>query len=301
MISNPLPNKPLPPIEEVAFSFNGIELQLSVQRNDLIHPLISGNKWRKLQAFVEQESQGLMSFGGAWSNHLLAIAALGRMLDKPTVGWIRGDESRKVNHYERWLQQLGMKLHYLSREEYKDKAACQQKVRMLYPNFQLIPEGGEPQPHFAAFDNWLEEIPLHFSHFLLSCGSGATLIGMCKALQLRPREVQLVGIHAVNMSKEINRLTAASQAIWPNAQVIGSPDGKRFGKLSPKRFAMSKAFFEQTGIAPDPVYDASVLLWYAQAVFEGQIPHGSKVLWLHSGGITGWAGYASECQELFGL
>lgn len=301
MIPLPLPIKPLPPIEEVAFSFEGVRLQLSVQRNDLIHPLISGNKWRKLQAFLTQDSEGMQSFGGAWSNHLLAVAALGRMLHKPTIGWIRGEENRSPNHYERWLRQLGMRLHYLTREEYKDKSICHAKAHEYYPHFLIIPEGAEPQPNFLAFDFWLAEIPTKYTHCLLSCGSGATLLGLCHALRNKPRDLMLLGIHAVNLNQEISRLHAQSQKIWPNTLVSANVDGKRFGKISEQRTEIARAFFKGTGIAPDPLYDASVLLWYYQAVKEGRLPNSHDMLWLHSGGITGWAGFESESHKLFSL
>lgn len=301
MIATHLTIRPQPPIEDVAFSFEGISMRLHVQRNELIHPLISGNKWRKLEAFFGDAYLGYQSIGGAWSNHLLALAAMGKMLGKPTVGWIRGEEVRSANKYEDWLNQLGMRVHYLSRAAYKHKEAVYALAQRTYPEYRLIPEGGHPQPHFKAFENWLQELPDSYTHFLIGCGTGATLTGMAHALQAKPRKVHLIGISAIHLPQEIQRLNSEALAIWPQTTIEGPMDGKRFGKISGQRLEISKALFQQTGIVPDPVYDASVLLWFQKAVVNGFFCPHDRVLWLHSGGITSWAGYPLECHKLFGL
>lgn len=293
--------KPPPVIEEVAFSFDGIHLTFAIQRDDLNDPLISGNKWRKLQAFLTHEAEGYQSFGGAWSNHLLAVAALGKKLGKPTVGWLRGDEQRIPNIYERWLSQLGMQLHHVNRDVFKKKNDLHRLANAAYPNYFTIPEGGWPQPHYRAFYEWLEEIPHHYTHYLIGCGSGTTLIGMCEALHKHSRNVDLIGVHAMNMQVEINRLQQACSKIWPRTTVQSAVDAKRFGKISESRFRIAKSFFEQTGIAPDPIYDSSVLLWYWQAMVSGKLEPNAKYLWLLSGGATSWAGFPSECNKLFSL
>ncbi len=301
MITAHLSTGPPPPIEEVAFSFEGHFVKLHVQRNDLIHPLVSGNKWRKLAAFVQPQAVGYLSFGGAWSNHLLAVAAMGKMLQQKTVGWIRGEEQRETNTYERWLKQLDMELQFVPRSLFKNKEALYAQAAKHYPELTIIPQGGYPQPSSITFDRWLQEIPPSFTHYLIGCGTGATLLGLAEALQKNARPVTLIGISAIHMPEELERLQQEVQHFWPNSIVNGPPDGKRFGKISTQRLRLSKIFFEQCQLAPDPVYDASLLQWYVEAVQSRYFGANDRVLWLHSGGLSSWAGFRLECHELFGL
>lgn len=288
-------------IEAVVFSFDGCNIALQVLRDDLIHPLISGNKYRKLQAFVKEEAAGYVSFGGAWSNHLLAVAALARLQGVSSVGYIRGDEHRPLNLYESWLKQLGMKLHHLSRKQYADKDALYAICNIKHPQFQCIPEGGHPQPNGLAFDHWVGDIPANTDHLFLSCGTGASMLGLAAALHRAKRKTKIWGISAINAPKFLQKLQTDVSLLHPNALVMGSPAGQRFGKNNEHELALAKAFFEQTGIAPDPVYDSRVLAVLVEQFQLGQIKAADRVLWLHSGGMTGWAGYPSECHELFGL
>jgi len=287
--------------EAVVFSFNGHNIRLLVQRDDQLHPLISGNKYRKLQAFVRTDAVGYVSFGGAWSNHLLAVAALARMQGVPSVGYIRGDELRPFNDYERWLTQLGMELKHISRKQYSDKAELYATTASQHPAFQLIPEGGHPQPNGLAFDHWVQEIPEQTDHVLLSCGTGATLLGLAAAMHRAGRKTKLWGISAINAPKFLEQLQLEASQLYPHVQVCASLGGQRFGKNTTKELDLAKAFFKQTGIAPDPVYDSRVLTVLVDCFEKGLFTSTDSILWLHSGGLTGWAGYPSECQELFGL
>ena len=294
--------KPLPSrIEAVVFSFNGHNIPMLVQRDDQLHPLISGNKYRKLQAFVQEDTAGYVSFGGAWSNHLLAVAALARMQGLRSVGYIRGDETRPHNLYERWLTQLGMELRHVSRQQYGDKAALHEAAAIQYPAFSCIPEGGYPQPNSLAFDRWLQEIPEKTDHILVSCGTGATLLGLAAAMHRAERNTKLWGISAINAPKFLAQLQTEVHTFFAHATVYGSLKGQRFGKTEAKEMAIAREFFKQTGIAPDPVYDSRVLAVLVEQFDNGNLTAADNILWLHSGGITGWAGYPSECHELFGL
>jgi 1-aminocyclopropane-1-carboxylate deaminase len=289
-------------IEAVAFAFDGVEISFYVQRDDLLHPLLSGNKYRKLQAFVQADAIGYVSIGGAWSNHLLAVATMARIQGVKSVGFVRGNENRAQNLYERWLNQLGMELIHLSRETYSHKEKIYEEAKLRFPEYQIVPEGGHPQPHGRAFDAWVAEIPPFISHLILSCGTGASFLGLAGALHRAGRDdIRLLGVSAIGAQAQLDRLQMDGQSVHAHSSVFGPLDGKRFGKISAERLLLAKSFFEQTGIAPDPVYDTHLLAQIVQLHRNGTLGHQDKVLWLHSGGITGWAGYPSECNELFGL
>lgn len=288
-------------IETVVFSFQDFNIRLLVQRDDQIHPLLSGNKYRKLQAFVNPDTAGYVSFGGAWSNHLLAVATLARLQGVAAIGYVRGDEQRPMNLYERWLMQLGMELKHVSRKFYADKPALYAHASSANPQYQLIPEGGHPQPHAEAFDQWVSEIPEHVSHILVSCGTGASLLGLAEALNKLGRSIHLWGISAVSSPKFIAQLNTEARKRFEHAQVFASVEAQAFGKNTSSERHLAKTFFEQTGIATDPIYDSRVLTFLIQAFTTGMLQEHEQILWLHSGGLTGWAGYASESHELFGL
>lgn len=290
-------------IDELAFNYLGSEIRLSVKRDDLIHPLVNGNKWRKLAAFVEDigATNALVSVGGAYSNHLLAVASLAKALRLPSYGYLRGDENRAENTYERWLQQLGMQLIKLPRAEYNDKSLLYPFLKSQHPSALLIPEGGHPLPTTNRLANLLDEQPLHYEHLLVSCGTGATILALAAGLAARKEQLQLHGISVINQVNFIAELQRKLQTIYPHSQVSAHPEKLRLGKLSHAMLAISKACFEQTGLAPDPIYDAALLLYAHEALQSGKIKPEDRCLWVHSGGLPGWSGYPLECQQLFGL
>lgn len=293
-------------IEQLSFNYLGITLQLRVKRDDLIHPLINGNKWRKLAAHLLASDlapgQTIASVGGAYSNHLLAVAALGKMLGLRTYGFVRGDEMRTANPYDHWLQQLNMQLVRLPRAMYRDKHLCYGYIKTNYPDVQLIPEGGHPLPSHQPLAALLDEQAFDYQHLYVSCGTGATLLALAAGLAERQQDhLRLHGVSVEKKPENITELASKTLALHANSKVYHSPSGRHFGHLTPEMLAISKACFEQTGIAPDPIYDALVLLQIYQNHQNGSHQANDKILWLHSGGLPGWVGYPLKCQELFGL
>lgn len=290
-------------IDELAFHYLDTPIRLFVKRDDLIHPLVNGNKWRKLAAFFNEASEfnAIVSIGGAYSNHLLAVASLAKTLHLPAYGYIRGDEHRAINTYEHWLQQLGMQLVRIPRAEYSNKSALYNYLKAQYPTALLIPEGGHPLPTNNRLADLLDEQPLHYEHLLVSCGTGATLLALAAGLAARKLQLALHGVSVISQANFINELQAQARAIYPHSHVWPHPEKKRLGKLSTAMLAISKACFTQTGLAPDPIYDAALLLYVYEALKSGKMKPEERCLWIHSGGLPGWSGYNLECQQLFGL
>ena len=290
-------------IDELSFHYLDTPIRLSVKRDDLIHPLVNGNKWRKLASLFDEASEhnALVSVGGAYSNHLLAVASLAKALHLPAYGYIRGDEHRAENTYERWLQQLGMQLLRLPRAAYSDKSALYTRLKTQHPGALLIPEGGHPLPASNRLADLLDEQPLHYEQLLVSGGTGATFLALAAGLAARKLQLPLHGVSVMSQDNFIAELQAKVQAIYPHGLVSPHPEKKRLGKLSPAMLAISKACFIQTGLAPDPIYDAALLLYVYEALKSGKIKPEERCLWIHSGGLPGWSGYPLECQQLFGL
>lgn len=292
-------------VESHLLCVEGVEISLAIKRDDLIHPLISGNKWRKLQYFLAQaalaEKDTLMSVGGAYSNHLLALAALAKSTGRQSIGYLRGEERREPNPYERWLSQLGMQLQYADRTQFRDKERLYQQMAAQHAHASLVPEGGDPLPDHRQVAALLDEQSMAYDHLLLSCGTGSMLKALARGMAERAMQTRLYGICAVQHPAFMQQLTLACRMHYANTLVVGNPAKTRFGKLHPSMLAMAKTCLEQTGIAPDPVYDSALLLYLLQCHQDGSIKAHEKVLWVHSGGCLGWAGYSSESHELFGL
>ena len=139
-------NIPVTELQDAIFAEK--EVKLFVKRDDLIHPYISGNKWRKLRYNIEEmkrkDKNLLLTFGGAYSNHILATAAAGKEFGFHTIGIIRGEELQGINPVLKKVREAGMKLHFISREQYKLKNTMDflNDLKKKFGNFYLVPEGG---------------------------------------------------------------------------------------------------------------------------------------------------------------
>ena len=157
---------------------------LYLKRDDLIHPQISGNKWRKLKYnLLEAHQQGhhtLLTFGGAYSNHLYAVAAAGREFGFRTIGLVRGEETSPLNPTLTFAQTCGMHLQYVSRDQYRHKADASWLVslRQQYGDFYLLPEGGSNAQAVRGVAELVAEIDLSWSYLCCPCGTGGTLAGL---------------------------------------------------------------------------------------------------------------------------
>jgi 1-aminocyclopropane-1-carboxylate deaminase len=292
------------PVEAVDFTFENQRLRFFVKRDDLLHPLIGGNKWRKLQCYlslaIQSKTTKLVSVGGAWSNHLLAVATLAKMHDYEAIGYVRGQETRASNAYEIWLRQLGMKLNYVDRELYANKTTLYQQLSTAHPDALLIPEGGAPLPQWQAAAALLDEQAIEaYSSIWISTGTGAMIGALAHGMAQKKLQMPLIGVSAIPNMQWCNQLQADLRQIYPYSSIQPALKAMRFGKLSNMQVAITKALFEKTGIAIDPVYDSRLLLNLGAALQNGTADE--TALWIHSGGISGWAGYRSKCHQLFSL
>ncbi|GIM97628.1 1-aminocyclopropane-1-carboxylate deaminase/D-cysteine desulfhydrase [Paractinoplanes toevensis] len=251
----------------------GVELFL--KRDDLIHPDFPGNKWRKLKynlrAAGEQNHTTLLTFGGAFSNHLLATAAAGHHFGFATVGIVRGEEHLPLNPVLARATALGMTLAYLDRASYREKAET--GLREAYGDFFLIPEGGANAYALRGCSEIVPEIDRDFDVLCCSSGTGATLAGVATALKAHQRAVGFSALKGDFLAGDVARLQAGRlTANW-------SIDNRfHFGGFA-KRDATLTAFVEdfeaRHGIALDPVYEGKMMF----GIFTGRLfPAGTRVV-----------------------
>ena len=173
-------------IQEDFISEKSISLYLL--RLDLIHEHISGNKWFKLKYNIEEmqklKCETLLTFGGAYSNHIAATAYAGKINHIKTIGIIRGEEYLPLNPTLQFAKECGMQLHYISREQYKQKNGVTflQNVKKQFGNFFLVPEGGANELGFKGCKEIINEINIPFNYITCACGTGTTLAGIIASL-----------------------------------------------------------------------------------------------------------------------
>lgn len=300
------------PIERVQAKWAdraGIELWL--KRDDQIHPEISGNKWRKLKYHVERMRESgverLLTFGGAFSNHLYAVAAAGQLLDFETVGIVRGDElNSRSNETLSHCADCGMRLKFVSREEYreKDTKAVKMELREEFGPCHIVPEGGAGFEGMNGCLEILSELPFKPDRLAVSAGTGCTASGLLAGA--RDMRVQVFPAHADldQMKTDINNLLyrffydqEAASDQYRLADIQGGFHFGGFAKTPDKLIDFMRDFYSQTGIKTDPVYTGKMLYGVAELCERGYYSKGEKVIAIHTGGLQGISGWEQRYKE----
>jgi len=281
---------PVQAISNPLFNAHGVEVFL--KRDDLIHPMISGNKWRKLKYLLKTtQSQGknhLVTFGGAYSNHLLATAAASARFGFKTTGIVRGEE---VNNDTLFLCKLhGMQLLFTDRDSYRDKTALFNQHFGDDTNAFFIDEGGASPEAAQGCAELVDELTETYDHIFCACGTGTTAAGIINGLNNHQLKTCF---HAVPVFKngefireEINRfLTAPTDYDLHTDYHFGG-----YGKADAQLISFIKEFVASTGIVIEPVYTGKMMYALYDLIGKGHFESGSKILAIHSGGIWGLLG-----------
>jgi 1-aminocyclopropane-1-carboxylate deaminase/D-cysteine desulfhydrase-like pyridoxal-dependent ACC family enzyme len=266
------------------------ELSITVKRDDLIHPEISGNKWRKLKYNLEQmKKQGgqvLLTFGGAYSNHIAATAALGKHYNISTVGVIRGDEGFSNSTLEQ-ARENGMKLHFIDRITYKEKNAPHflANLKRQFGDFYLVPEGGANELGVKGCEEILREEKGDYNYVIVAAGTGTTASGICRSLI---KEKLLVfpalkgGGFILEEMKEY-----CSQSQLAEVELVLDYHFGGFGKMKPELLRFMNAFHSQYELELDRIYTSKMFFGLFSLIEQHYFPKGSKLLVIHTGGLQG--------------
>ena len=291
---------PIQPVNDPQYEAAGV--QLWVKREDLIHPLVSGNKWRKLKyPLLEAQAQGhvqLLTFGGAYSNHLLAVAAAGEQMGFRTVGVVRGERAETLSPTLVACEDLGMQLHFVSRQAYKQRAepAYQQQLVEILGTSYIIPEGGTNQQALRGVAEVWDSVPQAFDLVVTMVGTGGTLAGL--ALQA-PQSTNLLGIMALKgyedtMEMEIQGLLREATGFFPSAgnwRLEHDAHHGGYAKASPDLVAFVQEWPARHGFLLDPVYTGKLFYYLHHRICAGYFPRGMRILAIHTGGLQGIAGW----------
>lgn len=294
----------LSPVEEVRdIALDNLGVRILMKRDDLIHPVISGNKWRKLRynltEAVMQDHHTVLTFGGAFSNHIAATAHACHSAGLDSIGIIRGDELRgeNLNVTLRQAKQSGMELHFVSREAYRRKSESEflEELKALYGRFYAIPEGGANGLGVKGCAEILPEVDEHYDVVCCTAGTGTTLAGLRLSL---PEGKRLLGLPALKggdfLMDNVTRLVAESRlrVASPSAslELINDYHFRGYAKMTPELMTFIEGFQERTGIPLDPVYTGKMMFGIYDIVHRGLFPKGTTLLVIHTGGLQGWKG-----------
>jgi 1-aminocyclopropane-1-carboxylate deaminase len=266
------------------------QVSVSLLRLDLLHPIVSGNKWFKLSENL-QEAQRLgyrriLTFGGAYSNHLIATAAAAQANGFTSLGIVRGQEfAFNLNPVLQYCRQMGMDLHFVSRSEYDQPDQCLAQIPEL-PSYYRIPEGGANEQGRAGMAAMAALIPETFTHICISVGSGTSFEGLRIYL---PNTQQLLGFVPMkggiylesSIRSHLNEKNATNWSLT-DAFAMGG-----FGKCPPELQLFMQEFKDQYGIETDRVYTAKMLYGLRSLLQKAYFPKGTRILCIHTGGLSG--------------
>ena len=269
-------------------------IRVDILRLDRIHPVVSGNKWFKLKEHlriaVEKRNPGIVTFGGAWSNHIVATAFAARAAGLQATGIIRGESAGTLSDTLQTAAGYGMRLEFISRKEYKRKEEPEflNRLATAYPNAYILPEGGGGPAGIKGS----EEIgrlagKAPYSHVLCAIGTGTMFLGLARAAA-PPQKI--IGIPVL---KGLHHFLADSkQWITDPGQLARCriADGYHFGGYARKTeelLSFMRRLYACTGIPTDFVYTGKLLYAVMDMTNKGAFPPGSGLLVIHSGGLQG--------------
>lgn len=269
------------------------KVRLFIKREDLTHPEISGNKYWKMfynvKKYLEKEvsERKIITFGGAFSNHIAAAAALGNEFGIETLGIIRGNEledSWQENPTLFSAHQNGMSFRFVTRETYRYKERLMAELQEEFPESLVVPEGGTNENAVEGIQYMLTDETNDFDYICSAVGTGGTVSGLSKFAQ--PHQ-KIIGFKAVKDNSLENRIKNLSKK--DNFTLVDASDGG-FGKITDENVRFINEFYQYFGIVLEPVYTGKMLRKIFEMIADDYFPANSKILAFHTGGLQGIVG-----------
>jgi 1-aminocyclopropane-1-carboxylate deaminase len=269
-------------------------ITLEIKREDLLHPFVSGNKFRKLkynvlQAKAENQSV-LLTFGGAFSNHIAAVAYAGKEQGFATIGVIRGDELRdkiSENPTLSFAQECGMRFEFVTREAYRHKTdtAFIEQLQAQFGSFYLVPEGGTNDLAVKGCEEILTEVDADFDFVCSAVGTGGTISGLINSALPHQKVLGFPALKGDFLQDEIRKFVTNK-----NWDLVTDYHFGGYGKVTDELIDWINKFFLQTQIPIDPIYTGKMAFGVVDLIHRNFFPPKSKILLIHTGGLQGIAG-----------
>ncbi len=279
-------------------------LRLSVLRLDVIHPVISGNKWYKLKYNLEaalQEGHIVLSFGGAYSNHIHALAAAANEIGLKSIGVIRGEPTLPLNPTLEYASKLGMRLHYVSRAVYREKTSLAfiDELKDKFGSFYLVPEGGTNQLALMGASEIVNENVTPYDYLCLPVGTGGTIAGVVCGLQGRGMVLGFPVLKGYFLQDEVNKLVMDHiNSSYSNWELINDYHFGGYAKFTSELIDFINRFKSDSGISLDPIYTGKMMYGVFDLIEKDYFKEGSRILVIHTGGLQGIEGFNQRFGNL---
>lgn len=279
--------------EKVKFP-NNLGIEVFIKREDRIHDFVSGNKYRKLKYNILEahklESKTLLTFGGAFSNHIAAVASAGQLFGFKTIGVIRGEELRSKidsNPTLQFAESCGMQFEFVTREAYRDKTSESfiSQLNEKFGSFYLVPEGGTNKLAVKGCEEILTEEDEKFDYICCAVGTGGTISGLINCS--KPGQ-QVLGFPALKgdfLQQDISKFVSKT-----NWELITDYNFGGYAKINQDLVAFINRFYNQNQVPLDPVYTGKMMFGIQDLILKGYFPKGAKILAIHTGGLQGIPG-----------
>ncbi|MFC4267543.1 1-aminocyclopropane-1-carboxylate deaminase/D-cysteine desulfhydrase [Polaribacter marinivivus] len=292
--------------QKIQLSFldeKGIELY--IKREDEIHPFVSGNKFRKLKYNIQEANKTnkntLLTFGGAFSNHIVATAVAGYLTDFKTIGVIRGEElgldvsntlsknTTLKNSYEH-----NMQFEFVSRELYRNKLEDSFIHTLIekYGDFYLIPEGGTNDLAIKGCEEILTVSDAKFDYICCAVGTGGTISGVINASSKHQKVIGFPALKGDFLFDDIKKHTSKSNWSLQTNYHFGG-----YAKYTDELIRFINDFNKDTGVLLDPIYTGKMMFGILDMIKKNQFKKGSKILAIHTGGIQGIEGFNQKLKK----
>lgn len=269
-------------------------VSLFVKREDLLHPFVSGNKYRKLkynllQAKVEN-AKTVLTFGGAFSNHIAAVAFAAKKNGLRSIGIIRGEEIRSKiddNPTLSFAQSCGMELDFVSREEYRRKTDSEffGKMSQKWGDFYMIPEGGTNELAVKGCEEILNKGDQSFDYVCCAVGTGGTISGLINGAEPHQKVLGFPALKGDFLEEDIRKF--AKKENW---ELVTDYHFGGYGKISVELIDFINRFYQENGILLDPIYTGKMFFGIIDLIEKSHFADQSRILAIHTGGIQGIQG-----------
>jgi len=267
---------------------------LVIKREDKLHPYISGNKYRKLKYNLLEakalSNNVLLTFGGAFSNHIAAVASAGKDFGFKTIGIIRGEELKEkidTNPTLLFAKNCGMQFYFVSREDYRSRAEKRfiNNLKTLFGEFYLLPEGGTNSLAVKGCEEILTKNDEEFDFICSAVGTGGTLAGLIKSSNPQQTVLGFSALKGTFQSQEIEKYTSKT-----NYKIIDDYCFGGYAKIDEQLIRFINSFKGKTEILLDPVYTGKMIYGIIDLMRKGKLKQNSRILAIHTGGLQGITG-----------
>jgi 1-aminocyclopropane-1-carboxylate deaminase len=270
-------------------------VELWLKRDDRLHPIISGNKWRKLSHILDDAlsagARMLVSMGGTYSNHLHALAYTGKRLGLQTIGYIRGERQETLTPTLADCRHWGMELRFVSRSDYRQLRQYRGPYDLpgIRQGQYWLPEGGAQGLALKGVAELVEEIEMPFDVLCLPCGSGATLAGCVAALGGSKTVLGFAALkHAEFLTADVENLLPETYPCW---RIVHDYHFGGFAKTAPELLEFIRRFELTQQIPLEPVYTGKMMYGLYDMIARGCFAPGQRIVAVHTGGLQGRRGF----------